>query len=1364
MFHNFQDELLGSKDMLIPGVPAGALTGVNMKTLFDPDKISYWPDGYDPSKKRLYQESTGITQVMAANQPVGLSLDYSLWGGKSFDGLIASQPELVTGFLDGWTALGSATIIDDDTFQTNGSNGVWKSILTVGKSYRLTITSDLSITVVNAAAASPVITSVSAGVPTTVIFIATGDVVYLRRTSTGTINISDFSIKEIPGTLALQATALSRPTTYKWPKATERRNLLTNTAFVGGVSGNPGTAPTGWAFGSTGGTLEFNDSGELVITTVNSRHFIQPSPTISCEAGVTYCYSVIITANPDNLAIVDVMLFVGQPSGFTGTIYLNGVAGLGSRIPQPGDVIARTVSHATEDYILQARIGMGVSANRTGTIGFTQPQFEIGEHRSNYQKVGLSSADIEETGIPPVWHLYNDGGDSLNIDVPEGTYASACVDYLGDIVYEELENPETTLLTERQADVIIREDPFTPAEMELINTYWKRKYGGSVWQPYKLFSGGQEGYWAGGYDPAQKTIYQTNVGNLLSSAGTSVGLGLSIASWNGKSFDQVMAEQPECVDQPLNFLVAPYATSSATLGTNTITSIGGGAGLLWSGLLGETSAREIIVEYSGLTSGNFAICDINSARILTSSTEPSGTLVARYVPVNEANLGRVYLRLSLGNQTVTVTKFSVKEIPDYTASQATALSRPTLARYPKGGELRNLWPSTIPLSNRSLYTSDVSERGIPLGLFMGNGSTNTGNWNSGSNLFAETDVVVGSIYAKRGTNPRIMFALTGGGTSLQSNAVFNFDTEEFDFIGTNVDAWSVNLGGGIWRLAIRNKANITTAGLRGLRVRASNPDSTTDQAYVPVNGETYIWGAPQLEIGTDFTPYQQNVSVNEVIELNTPNFYHLYNDGGDSLPVTLPEDTYGIAYIDHLSDIYYATRSNPSDTLFAERQIDVILRKGAFTDYEKTKIQQYWKSKYAGKPAPDIMELDFITGRAKVVDYANPQNLFFGDINDLLTYSSPSPKYVLNSSGVLEVGTTLRCDHDADGNPLGILIEGQRTNQFVYSNRYVFPTWLTHRCTVDNDIVIAPDGLTTAADITQAADQGIGPLISQDSTIITEGSTYTVSAFFKSSDYKYAIFGDYQISDTGVSYSYINLETGDVTLNANHTSGGMIYVGGGWYRAWITCTAVQSNPTDGQTAIGMGDKADTTISAENRGGKFSIWGAQFEQGDFPTSYIKTEAVQVTRAADVISLATSAFPYNADEGTLILSASVQDASPQSYLAELRASTNQRVYMRTSGGTARLVVISATEQASVVGGSVVSDQPFTIAGAYKVDDCAVSLSGAAIVKDTQASMPAAASSLFFGSSNGTANFLDGHIKRGIYIPRRLSDAELIARSTL
>src|SRR5690606_21876875 len=53
--------------------------------------------------------------------------------------------------------------------------------------------------------------------------------------------------------------------------------------------------------------------------------------------------------------------------------------------------------------------------------------------------------------------------------------------------------------------------------------------------------------------------------------------------------------------------------------------------------------------------------------------------------------------------------------------------------------------------------------------------------------------------------------------------------------------------------------------------------------------------AMQFETGLSLTPLQRNYGPSDVTEAGLPDLWHLYNDGGDSLPLILPAGTYGIA-------------------------------------------------------------------------------------------------------------------------------------------------------------------------------------------------------------------------------------------------------------------------------------------------------------------------------------------------------------------------------------------------------------------------------------------------------------------------------------
>jgi len=74
--------------------------------------------------------------------------------------------------------------------------------------------------------------------------------------------------------------------------------------------------------------------------------------------------------------------------------------------------------------------------------------------------------------------------------------------------------------------------------------------------------------------------------------------------------------------------------------------------------------------------------------------------------------------------------------------------------------------------------------------------------------------------------------------------------------------------------------------------------------------------------------------------------YHLYNDGGDSLPITLPAGTYGRATVDAAGAIVVDTVVDPTSALAVQNQRDIVLRQGAFTAGEEAQIRAYW-ARYA---------------------------------------------------------------------------------------------------------------------------------------------------------------------------------------------------------------------------------------------------------------------------------------------------------------------------------------------------------------------------------------------------------------------------------
>ena len=216
----------------------------------------------------------------------------------------------------------------------------------------------------------------------------------------------------------------------------------------------------------------------------------------------------------------------------------------------------------------------------------------------------------------------------------------------------------------------------------------------------------------------------------------------------------------------------------------------------------------------------------------------------------------------------------------------------------------------------------------------------------------------------------------------------------------------------------------------------------------------------------------------------------------------------------------------------------------------------------------------------------------------------------VNSAGLIEsVAVNVpRLDYTNSTCP-SLLVEPQRTNLVTYSEQFDNSAWTLAglNATVTANNVISPDG-------TQNADRvvfGLNGYLYQQKAI-TGWSSATLSIYSKTTTQK-IVFGGATPAGTD-TYSSIN-------------------VGNGWFRQILTRTFT-SGGTGGVQVLPFG--SNETLY---------FWGAQLEQGSYPTSYIPTVASSVTRNADVISKTGISSLIGQTEGTLFLDTNINNISSQ-----------------------------------------------------------------------------------------------------------------------
>ena len=214
----------------------------------------------------------------------------------------------------------------------------------------------------------------------------------------------------------------------------------------------------------------------------------------------------------------------------------------------------------------------------------------------------------------------------------------------------------------------------------------------------------------------------------------------------------------------------------------------------------------------------------------------------------------------------------------------------------------------------------------------------------------------------------------------------------------------------------------------------------------------------------------------------------------------------------------------------------------------------------------------------------------------------------------------------ADGQPInysqlaGVVIEASATNTIAHSQRLATEDWGVTGATLTENVATAPNGLLEGSIIQSDA---AGPHVI-DRPVYTPGTglVYTFSVYLK------------RASGSGV-----------VRIGLDSSTTIVVPITTEWQRFSITGT---------QTTYKY------RIELVNDNEAVYAWGAQSEQGAFPTSLIKTLTIQVTRSPDVLSYA-SAGNVNAAANTLyaefstIRSPSVYAASPLQTVMSISGAT-------------------------------------------------------------------------------------------------------------
>lgn len=330
--------------------------------------------------------------------------------------------------------------------------------------------------------------------------------------------------------------------------------------------------------------------------------------------------------------------------------------------------------------------------------------------------------------------------------------------------------------------------------------------------------------------------------------------------------------------------------------------------------------------------------------------------------------------------------------------------------------------------------------------------------------------------------------------------------------------------------------------------------------------------------------------------------------------------------------------------------------------------------------------------------------------------------------------------------PLGILIEEERTNKTVRSEEFHTGSWTKLGTTsVSPDTDVAPDGNTTADKVTIS---GSGLAVRQGQ-VFTAGTDRALSVYVKAPISGAATHCRLTCNDTAA------WSTGGSTKIALTDQ---------WQRVELLVSAMAGTGL----YFFVGAYAITGVSDPDCYGDVLVWGAQSEDVvDFVSSYIPTASAVVIRRADNVSLAVSSLPFLVDGFSFYIeavTALVADTALNTGLFsidDLTSTEQMSILLVTNTSNLRyLCMDGGVAQADNTVASLGFATFIKVAGRFFLNDFAYTVNGGASYTDGAGALPTPTSINLGNLQQNLSSMWDAPVGRFLLYDYAVADAILEA----
>ena len=201
-----------------------------------------------------------------------------------------------------------------------------------------------------------------------------------------------------------------------------------------------------------------------------------------------------------------------------------------------------------------------------------------------------------------------------------------------------------------------------------------------------------------------------------------------------------------------------------------------------------------------------------------------------------------------------------------------------------------------------------------------------------------------------------------------------------------------------------------------------------------------------------------------------------------------------------------------------------------------------------------------------------------------------------------------------------------RTNLYSSSNDFSTGTVFVADEVATAQDETGPDGLTSAWTISDDGVSGVsGTSRIALAQVATTSGDYTASFYLKAGNNSWIYLSNANWN-IGNGQTYFNLSDGTIgTVQAGVTPN-IEDVGNGFFRCSVTMTETTGGVSS-RTFLCIADEDGNQFITQDGTNSIIAYGAQFEVGSTPSSYIPTAGATVTRAADAMTIPAANLPWN-----------------------------------------------------------------------------------------------------------------------------------------